>query len=163
MMNAMKWFVKERKATSRPSQLFATMLRDSAIYRVSGHSDVLDVFAPTLQISRQGRAGARYIQMKYLQRPNAATAQRIKVHVTTVSANSAQMRRRTRLLRTEKESKRRLAGKQTANKTFRDSARKMRPDISSTVARSFERVAKIRDLAPSRDTHDAFDERRDRD
>ena len=46
------------------------------------------------------RAGARYIQMKYFHRPNVAIAQRIKVHVTTVSANSAQMRRRTRLLRT---------------------------------------------------------------
>src|SRR6476469_42642 len=107
-------------------------------------------------------AGARYIQKKYFQRPNVATAQRIKVQTTTVSANSAQMRWRTRLLRTETEKGGRLAGKQTDHKTIRNSAQKMRPDISSIAECSCGRMARIRSHVPSRDKHDAFDGRRDR-
>src|SRR5260370_25248774 len=45
-------------------------------------------------------SGARYIQMKYRHRPNVAVVQRTKAHTTVVSTNSAQTRRRTRLLRT---------------------------------------------------------------
>src|SRR5260370_37840925 len=61
------------------------------------------------------------------------------------------------------ENKRRLVGKEMANKTIRGSARKMRPNISSNVAWSFGIVARIHSLGPSQDRHDAFDERRDRD
>src|SRR5947208_3347835 len=45
-------------------------------------------------------AGARYIQIKYFQRSNVATAHRRKVQTTTARASSIQMRRRMRLLRT---------------------------------------------------------------
>src|ERR1700732_2315642 len=52
----------------------------------------------------------------------------------------------------------RLAEKQTGHKTIRNSAQKMRPDISSTVECSCEKAARIRNHVPSRDRHDAFDE-----
>src|SRR6476620_4572657 len=102
-------------------------------------------------------AGARYIQKKYFQRPNVATAQRIKVQTTTVSANSAQMRWRTRLLRTGDGERRKARRKTNGN-----SAQKMRPDISSIAECSCGRMARIRSHVPSRDKHDAFDGRRDR-
>src|SRR5262249_36395281 len=60
------------------------------------------------------RAGARYNQRKYFQRPNAATEVTMIVQVTTVSVSSAQTRARTRLLRTgdgeEKKARRKTNG-----------------------------------------------------
>ena len=53
MMNAVKWFVKERESNQSPQPAFRDDAPSCAIYRVARHSNVLDVFAPTLQISRQ--------------------------------------------------------------------------------------------------------------
>ena len=53
MMNSVKWFVKERESNQPPQPAFRDDAPSCAIYRVARHPNVLDVFAPTLQISRQ--------------------------------------------------------------------------------------------------------------
>src|ERR1700732_2404821 len=63
----------------------------------------------------------------------------------------------------ESKNRERLAEKQTGHKTIRNSAQKMRPDISSTVECSYGKTAKIPNHVPSRDRHDAFDESHGRD
>ena len=102
MMNSMKRFVKQRES-NQPSQ---PALRDDAasraVYRVARHPDVLDVLAPILQISRQKRRREMHPeeispQTECCHRPEDQSP------VTAVSANSAQIRRRTRLLRTGEE------------------------------------------------------------
>ena len=53
MMNAVKWFVKERESNQSPHPTLCDDAPGCAIYRVARHSDVLDVFAPVLQVGRQ--------------------------------------------------------------------------------------------------------------
>src|SRR4029077_15656771 len=74
------------------------------------------------------RAGARYSQMKYFHKSNAAIAEKNKIHVTIDSANSAQMRRRTRLLRTgegeHKKARRKTNGEKNSPKLSSKNAAK---------------------------------------
>ena len=64
-------------ATSRPSQLFATMLRVEP-FTVSPVIPTCSMYLRQLCKFAAKTAGARYIQMKYFHRPNAAIAQRIR-------------------------------------------------------------------------------------
>ena len=87
------------KATNRPSGPSDTMLLVE-LFTVEPVSPTCSMYLRQLCRFAATIAGAKYIQRKYFHRSKAATPQMTRVQNTTVSANSAQILRRTRLLRT---------------------------------------------------------------
>ena len=100
VMHAVKWFVQEREGNHAvPASSSRTMLRVEP-FTVSPVMPTCSMYLRQLCKLPAMTAGTAYIQMKYFHSPNAATVQTMSVQNKTIRASSAQMRRRTRLLRT---------------------------------------------------------------
>ena len=86
------------KATNRPSAPSDTMLRVE-LFTVEPVRPTCSMYLRQLCMFEARNAGARYIQRKYFQAPHQVTAASRQTQTPAASANSAQIRRRSFLLR----------------------------------------------------------------
>src|SRR5258708_38748767 len=97
-MYAMIGLMEQSESYESPSGPSEIMLRVE-LFTVEPVSPTCSMYLRQLCMLAARNAGARYIHRKYFHTPHQLTAARIQNHTPAVSANSAQIRRRSFLFR----------------------------------------------------------------